>query len=210
MKNVVIVAIAMLLVGCVIGGGVVWQYRQMEVDDAFQSGMAYQQSIGVTAVTSPAAVTLEGPSDFDQSSVVDSDGGVDTESAVSGTIYINNTEETGGRTAEDVYLTLWNPVTDKEGLHDNLETEYTDIYITIQGVTSRLYTEGEYIGQDSSTPGIYIGDLLPKDAVELTIYVNLEVSVAGTFQDGETASCYLYLYQPSANYCDVMSFTIST
>jgi len=212
MKNIALVAIAMLLIGAVVGAGVTWQYRQSEVDSAFQAGMAYQQSISpATTTTTPASLTIEiNDTDFDQTSVVAADGGVDTESPVSATLYINNTEDSDGRTAANVYLTLWNPVTDKEGLHDNLETDYTDIYVTVQGVTSRLYTDGEYIGKDTSTPGIKIGDLSPKDSVELTIYVNLEECVAGTFQDGETATCYLYLYQPSANYCDVLTFTIST
>ena len=209
MKNIYVVAVAMIMLGTAIGAGVVWQYRQGEVDGAFQSGVAYQQGLGTT-FTTPASITLEGPSTFDQEDEVATDGGVDTEAADSGTLYINNTEESGGRTASNVYLTLWNPVTDNDGLHENLETDYTDIYVTVQGVTSRLYTDGEYIGKDTLTPGIKIGDLSPKDAVEFTVYVNLEDSVAGTFQDGETATCYFYLYQPSANYCDVLSYTITT
>lgn len=209
MKNIALVAVAMLLVGAVVGAGVVWQYRQGEIDSAFNSGVAYQQGLGTTA-TSPASITLAGVTTFDQEDEVAADGGVDTEAADSETLFINSTEESGGRTASGCYLTLWNPVTDTEGLHDNLETDYTDIYVTVQGVTSRLYTDGTYIGKDTSTPGISIGDLSPKDAVELTIYANLEASVAGTFQDGETATCYLYLYQPSANYCDVLSYTITT
>jgi len=209
MKNIAIVAIAMLLVGTAIGAGVIWQYRQGEIDSSFQSGVSYQQGIAPTSTT-PASITLAGVVTFDQEDEVAADGGVDTEAADSETLYINNTEVSGGRTASGVYLTLWNPVTDTEGLHDNLETDYTDIYVTVQGVTSRLYTDGTYIGKDTATPGIKIGDLSPKDAVELTIYVNLEASVAGTFQDGETATNYLYVYQPSANYCDVLDFTITS
>lgn len=209
MKNIAIVAVAMLLIGAVVGAGVAWQYRQTEVDDAFQSGVSYQQGLGTTYST-PASITLGGVSTFDQEDEVTADGGVDTEAADSETLYVNNTEESGGRTASNVYLTLWNPVTDTDGLHDNLETDYTDVYVTIQGKTSRLYIDGDYIGKDTTTPGILIGSLSPKDAVEITVYVNLEDSVAGTFQDGETASCHLYVYQPSANYCDVLSFTITT
>jgi len=209
MKNIAIVAVAMLLVGTAVGAGVIWQYRQGEIDDAFQNGVTYQQGLGTTSTT-PASITLAGVVTFDQEDEVAADGGVDTEAADSETLFINSTEISGGRTASDVYLTLWNPVTDTEGLHDNLETDYTDIYVTVQGVTSRLYTDGTYIGKDTSAPGIKIGDLSPKDAVELTIYVNLEESVAGTFQDGETATCYLYVYQPSANYCNVLDFTITS
>ena len=209
MKNIYVVATAMLFIGVAVGAGVIWQYRQGEVDSAFQNGVAYQQGIGTTSTT-PAAITLEGPSTFDQEDEVDADGGVDTEAVTSGTIYINNTEESGGRLASNVYLTLWNPVTDTDGLHENLETDYTDIYVTVQGITSRLFTDGEYIGKDTASPGISIGDLSPKDTAEFTVYVNLEKSVAGTFQDGETATCYLYVYQPDSNYCDVLSYTITT
>ena len=209
MKNIAIVAVAMLLIGAIVGAGITWQYRQAEVDAGFQTGVSYQQGLGTTYST-PAAITLAGVTTFDQEDEVTADGGVDTEAADSETLYVNSSEESGGRTASNVYLTLWNPVTDTEGLHDNLETDYTDIYVTIQGRTSRLYTDGEYIGKDTLTPGILIGSLSPKDAVEITVYANLEASVAGTFQDGETAACYLYVYQPAANYCNVLDFTITT
>jgi hypothetical protein len=210
MKNVTIVAVAMLLIGAVVGAGVAWQYRQGEVDEAFSAGMAYYSGIA-PSTTTPASMSFAlNTSTFNMTAVVDADGGVTTESAVTRTITITNSEESGGRTASNLYLTLWNPVTDRDGLHDNLETSYTDVYVTIGGVTRRLYTEGEYIGKDTSTPGISVGSLGPKDSMTITFVVDLEECVAGTFQDSESVTNSLYLYQPNAQYCDVLTFTIST
>ncbi len=64
MKNIAIVAIAMLLVGTAIGAGVIWQYRQGEIDSSFQSGVSYQQGIAPTSTT-PASITLAGVVTFD-------------------------------------------------------------------------------------------------------------------------------------------------
>lgn len=210
MKNIVIVGIAMLLIGAIAGAGIAWEYRQSEIDDAFQEGISYQQSVGEVAAGTPASVTLEGISTFDQEDEVTADGGVDSASADSGTLYVNNTEDTDGRNAENTYLTLWNPVTGSEGLHDNLETDYTEIYVQIQGKTTYIYSDGEYIGENSNSPGVSLGTLSPKERIEITVYVKLDESVAGTFQDAESTTNYLYLYQPNADYCDVISFTITT
>jgi len=204
MKQIAIIAVAMLLVGAVVGAAGAWQWRQGEVDDAFNDGMAYQSSLEDEAVSSVASLHVEmSDTSIDHSSTVASDGSVSTTTANSVTLYINNTDET--RDAEDLKITLYNPVTDTEGLHDNLETSDTDIYLTTSaGVTSRLFRNGDY------TDGIEIPDLEPESTIEITVYFELEDAVAGTFQDGQTYDCSLYVYQSSAGYSDVVDYTIST
>lgn len=191
-----------LLIGAIFAAGGVYYYMDIQVNEAFQEGMQYQQSLTPTAVT-PASVSMSLTSGtFNHSATVDSDGGVDTETDVTDTLTISNDDET--RTANDCVLLLYNPVTGTDGLPDNLETSATEVSVTIQGVTKKLFHDGDY------TSGAVIGDLAPGDEASYTITFTLEEAVDGTFQDGQTYDCNLYLYQPDANYAIPVSFTVST
>jgi len=194
------IALAFCLVGVLVGVGAGYWYRQYEVDQAFASGMAYQASVTPTAVT-PASLLCT----FDDGAEVldiDADGGVDVEDTDTDTLTIENTDEE--RDADDLTLMLYNPVTDKEGLHDNLETDALEISVTIGGITSMLYHDGAY------TDGVVIGDLTAGGQIAITITWTAEVCVAGTFQDAQTYNCGIYVYQPDANYVDTVAFTLAT
>lgn len=204
MKDVMKIGIVMLAIGALIGGGIAWQYQQTQVDDAFQEGMSYQESLEAEAVANVASMkTSLNSTTVDHSSTVDSDGSVDTTTTVTKTLYLNNTDE--NRDATGLKIALYNPVTDTEGLHDNLETSSTDIYVTTSsGVTARLFRDGDY------TSGVEIPDLEPESTLEMTITFELESAVAGTFQDGQSYDCSLYVIQTNANYADVVDFTLTT
>ncbi|GAI13204.1 unnamed protein product, partial [marine sediment metagenome] len=122
MKKVWAIGIAFLLVGVLVGFGSGFWYRQGDVDTSFASGMAYQESITPVAIT-PASLLCT----LNQSSIVDlrtpilSGGNVTTEGSDILELEIENTDEE--RTATDLTIRLTNPVTDKEGLHDNLEVD---------------------------------------------------------------------------------------
>ena len=192
-----------LVVGLVIGFAGGYYYMQSEVEEAYQSGYIAGQSVAPTYET-PASLSIAFSSGtFDHTSTVASDGSVSTETDKTDTLTIENTDES--KTASDVRILLYNPVTGKEGLHDNLETDATEVTITIGGVTYSLYHDGEYV-----TDGVPIGDLPAGSSVTATVTFTLEKAVAGTFQDGQTYTCYLYVYQPNANYADVVSFTVTT
>ncbi|RLG44458.1 MAG: hypothetical protein DRP18_04865 [Candidatus Aenigmatarchaeota archaeon] len=192
-----------LVVGLVIGFAGGYYYMQEKVDEAYQAGYVAGQSVAPTYET-PASLSIAFSSGtFDHSSTVASDGSVSTETDKTDTLTIENTDES--KTASDVRILLYNPVTGKEGLHDNLETDATEVTITIGGVTYSLYHDGEYV-----TDGVPIGDLPAGSSVTATVTFTLEKAVAGTFQDGQTYTCYLYVYQPNANYADVVSFTVTT
>jgi len=192
-----------LVVGVVIGFAGGYYYIQEKVDEAYQAGYVAGQSVAPTYET-PASLSIAFSSGtFDHSSTVASDGSVSTETDKTDTLTIENTDES--KTASDVRILLYNPVTGKEGLHDNLETDATEVTITIGGVTYSLYHDGEYV-----TDGVPIGDLPAGSSVTATVTFTLEKAVAGTFQDGQTYTCYLYVYQPNANYADVVSFTVTT
>jgi len=194
-----LVSVVMLAIG--FAGG--YYYMQSEVEEAYQSGYIAGQSVAPTYET-PASLSIAFSSGtFDHTSTVASDGSVSAETDKTDTLTIENTDES--KTASDVRILLYNPVTGKEGLHDNLETDATEVTITIGGVTYSLYHDGEYV-----TDGVPIGDLPAGSSVTATVTFTLEKAVAGTFQDGQTYTCYLYVYQPNANYADVVSFTVTT
>lgn len=200
MKKIWAIAAAFCLVGVLIGFGSGFFYRQGEVDEAFTDGMTYQAAITPVAIT-PASLLCN----FSDPAVVlsiDDDGGVDDESTDSTTLTIENTDEE--RDATDLTIMLYNPVTDTEGLHDNLETDAMEVSITIGGVTSKLYHDGDYTG------GIEIGTLYAGGEIAITVTWTAETCVAGTFQDAQTYSCGLYVYQPDANYVDTVAFTLAT
>lgn len=200
MKKIWPIVIAFSLVFVLIGFGVGFWYRQGEVDDAFTEGMTYQASITPAAVT-PASL-LCSFADGAETLAIDADGGVDVEDTDTDTLTIENTDEE--RDATDLILMLYNPVTDKEGLHDNLETDALEVSITIGGVTSVLYHDGAY------TDGVEVGDLNAGGQIAITVTWTAEVCVAGTFQDAQTYNCGLYVYQPDANYVDTVAFTLAT
>jgi len=191
-----------IMIGAIVGFAGGYWYMEAKVDEAYQAGIAYGQTLAPTPEV-PASLSLSlATGTFDHSATVASDGSVSTETSKTGTLTIENTDES--RTAEGVKILLYNPITGKEGLHDNLETDATEVSVTIGGITAKLYHNGEY------TDGIEIGDIPAGGEVQVTVTFTLEQAVAGTFQDGQTYTCYLYVYQPNANYCDVVSFTVTT
>ena len=113
-------------------------------------------------------------------------------------LIIENTDDE--RVAESpLVLTLVNPVTLKEGLHKDLQTNYTEISITIDGVQKELYHNGNY------TDGVLIDAMAVGDLTNVTMTVTLDIA---SFQDGQSYTCYLYLYQSKAEYADKVEFTV--
>lgn len=203
-SNVFALSVAFLLIGSVIGIAGTYYWTQTEVDSAFSRGMAYQQSIDVS--NPPASITATlGIGTFVHTATVVADGSVAVETDVTDTLTIENTDE--ARDAEEpTYITLYNPITDRYGLHDNLETDSTEFSITVGGATYKLYHDGAYI-----TPGYEIpGGMSPGGEVAVTVTFTLETAVAGTFQDGQSYTNYMYVYQKDASYADVISFIVTT
>ena len=198
-----VLAVVFIVLGAALGAGAMYVYSETETKpDAYAAGIAAQKLVA-PAVETPASVTLTLTSGtFAHAANVLADGSVAVEADVTDTLTIENTDES--RDAKTPKLMLVNPVTSKEGLHDNLETDATEISITIGGVEKMLYHDGDY------TSGVALDTLEAGDKATITVTITFEVAVAGTFQDGQTYTCYMYLYQPSADYCDVVSFTVTT
>ncbi|MFW6122132.1 MAG: hypothetical protein ACOC80_14720 [Petrotogales bacterium] len=201
MKKLAIFVVA-LVIGAVFGVAGTYYYTESQVKQAFEDGMSYQEQLTPSAVT-PASVSMSfDTSSFNLSSAVDSDGAVTTETSTNNTLTITNDDET--RTAKNTKIMLTNPVTGTDGLHDNLETDSTEISVTIGGVTSKLYRDDDY------TSGVELGYLASGDEIEVTVKVTFETAVDGTFQDAQEYDCNLYFYQPNATYAIPISFTVST
>lgn len=195
------VAIAFLLLGAAIGAGATWYWEEQKVAEQFAAGVAYQLEIApVTEAAASITMSMHNSS-FVHTATVCAAGAVATETAVTDFLVVENTHET--RTAKATKLTLKNPYTGTEGLHDDLQTDYTEISITVQGKTEPLYHNGEF-------KDVVIGDLSAGAYVNLTVTFTLEVAVAGTFQDAQTYTNYIYLVQPSAEDTDQDSFTVTT
>ena len=200
-NNVIILGV---IVGILIGFAGGYYYAEEKVgSERYNEGYMAGQAVA-PSYTTPASLTLSLASGtFNHTATVASDGSVATDTDVTDTLTVSNDDESN--TASGLKILLYNPVTGKEGLHDNLETDSTEVTITIGGVTYALYHNGEYV-----TDGVPIGDLPAGSEITATVTFTLEQAVAGTFQDGQTYTCHLYVYQPSSNYADVISFTVTT
>ena len=203
-SNVFVLAVAFLLIGSVIGIAGTFYWTQTEVESAFSRGMAYQSNVAVSNPPASVTATLTSGT-FAHAGTVGADGSVNAETVVNDTLTIENTDE--ARSAEEpTYITLYNPITDKYGLHDNLETDSTEVGITVGGASTKLYHDGAYI-----IPGYEIsGGMAPGGEIAVTIAITLETAVAGTFQDGQSYTNYMYVYQMDASYADVISFIVTT
>jgi hypothetical protein len=203
-SNVFVLAVAVLLIGSVIGIAGTYYWTQTEVDTAFSRGMAYQQTIDVAKPPASVTATLTSGT-FVHTATIAADGSAAAEVDVTDTLTIENTDE--ARSAEEpTYITLYNPITDRYGLHDNLETDSTEFSITVGGATYKLYHDGAYI-----VPGYEIpGGMSPGGEIAVTLTFTVETAVAGTFQDGQSYTNYMYIYQKDASYADVVSFIVTT
>jgi hypothetical protein len=203
MKNILGVAVLMVIVGGIVGYGIGMYNVQTATQSAYSQGMAYQASVTPTVAGVPASLDVSWDDDeFDHSATVDADGAVPAEVDVFNTITIENTDET--KTATGVYLMLWSPVSQKEGLDDELEVAETYVFVEIGGLSKAIYNDEEYGN------GYLIGDLAPGDKIEIEVHITLEEADEDTYVDGETYDCSMYVYQPNVPYVDPVDFTVLT
>lgn len=197
----IVIAVA-IIVSIVAAAGTWWYMGTTQYDSGYAAGVAV--GIARARVDIPASLTVSlAAASFAHTATVASDGSVATEVTVWDVLSIENTDDT--RTAGDVRIVLYNPVTDKEGLNDNLETDSTEFAVALAGGTFKIFDAGDYI-----TNGYALGDIAPGGSWDINVSLTLEVAAAGTFQDGQSYTCYLYVYQAEASYSDVVSFTVTT
>lgn len=192
-----------VLVTALLVGSISYLYADWAgYNEGFRKGSA---AVVPVAVIDEASISVSlNSTTFDHTSTVASDGSVATQTSVSLTFYINNTDDE--LTAYDISVRLKNPKTDTEGLHDNLETDSTEFGVTEGGTTTKLFHDGDYVED-----GWSYGDLGIGGALSITVTFTLETAVAGTFQDAQTYSDQaLYVYQAKANSVDKATFSVTT
>jgi hypothetical protein len=198
--------IVTLAIGALLGFGAGYYYMQTAQETAFAEGMAYQQSIIPASVPTYATATeldFSAIADFDHSATVDGDGNVAAETDKTQTLTITNDDE---QKADNLWIMLYDPLTDEKGLDDDFDDAIDDIIVTIDfgGVNGIiLLKDGEY------TTGYELGDL-PEGA-------NFDVDITVTFleHDGEdfpvgTEECNIYIYEPGANNVEEIEFAVLT
>lgn len=193
MKKVWAIAGVFILVGVLVGYGAgTWQMQEAKTE-AYDEGVSYQQSITpqsrVTTTINEAEMEL----------AWGDDGDFVVPAEESETLTITNDDD--DETAEDLYLMLYDPTDDTEGLDNDLEeTEFT-ISVKVGGKTTNLFYDEEY------RDGYLIGDLGPGETFEFDEFtVSLE---ADHDIDADTYECELFLYQPDAGYVDDFDFTVT-
>lgn len=196
--------LVLVAVICAIGGAAgAYYYTQGNYGTGFSAGMAYQQSMDVSNVPASLSCSLASATFSDFSSNVLADGSVATEIPLYTNLTITNSDD--ARTAGDVRVTLYNAVTSTEGLDNDLEDTKTEYALTSGGGTYKLYNEGKYV-----TAGYTIGDIPAGGEWTLMQTMTLAVASAGTYEDAQSYTCHIYVYQADADYSDVVDFTVAT
>ena len=148
-----------------------------------------------------ANLKLSEVSDINHSLTVNLSGGVQLESSKSSLAIIENEDNL---TAKNMYITLYNPLTEEEGIDQPIEKNELEISIDIGSISKKLFYNGKYA---DFTDCYFIQNLATGDKFTGEITVNLNEADSGTFQKG-VYPCNIYLYQEKADYVDVIPFKI--
>lgn len=204
MKTATGTLVVALAIGALLGFGGGYYYMQPQVEDAYAEGMAYQAAIEPAAVTvTPASLEIEFDNDaFDHSGTVDADGNVAADVSITNTLTIENDGETDSR---QVYVTLHNPITNRYGLHEDLEYDDTRVTLAVGGLSQLpLYRNGEYA--DAYQLGVIPAGALASLDITVTLLENDDEN----YPDGKNLKCYVYVWQPASNWVDTIEFTVNT
>ena len=196
----IVYTVAMILIFTYVGynGG----YENGD-SDGFTRGLKIGIIAGSVPWVAPSSIGYALDTTFVHNDTVSVNGSVPTEVSLTEYLLIENTDDEHVAVSP-LILSLVNPVTFGEGLHEDLQTNYTKIIITLNGVQKVLYQDGDY------TDGVLIGAIEVGDLTNMTMTVTLETAVAGTFQDGQSYTNYLFLYQSRAEYSDRITFMVNT
>ncbi len=153
-----------------------------------------------------AELTFSEIEDIDLSAYVnDATGEVVNDASASSILTITNNDTEN--IAENIYISLYNPFSDEEGLDDELENE--DLVVSVEGGT--LSTKLFYRGKYTNWRNCYkIEKLSPGDSYTLDLAVLLKEG--GIFNQGTYDNCTLYIYQEKSPFkagsIDEIPFTI--
>ena len=143
--------------------------------------------------------------DIDLSTYVnDTTGEVEAGATVRSSFVISNNDSLN--TARSIYITLYNPFSDVEGLVDEIEVEDLMVDLDVGAMSNKLFYNGEYTSWENC---YNMEKLAPGDLITLGITVTLREDAI--FNKG-SYQCKLYMYQEKsldkAEYVDEIPFTI--
>lgn len=199
-----VVAVAMLIIGGVIGA-VAWkEYGQEEPTTQFVS----DEDEGVTRVAT-LDYTIDDSSFANFSSEVDVNGSVsaDADKTANITIYNNDTDDSAPLT-----MHLVNSINGREGLPTAIQLDDVTVSVAVQTNTfTKTYNLFGGSGQegDFRANGVDLGVVESNAHGDLEITVTVESCDDNTFNDGETYNCELYFMQGSTSY-DEVEWTFTT
>lgn len=204
MKMAATLIVGALLIGVALGAvGAYWYFAPEEVVPPTYVPTERERAVDISASLNTTT--------FNFTTDVDANGSVGTAATIDKTLTITNNDE---KTARDLMIALYNPVTEREGLSDYLEVEAFEAYIVGTTVSNAIYYGAGYIEDTTTSPityGYNIGNLAPGGTATITFRITLDTCVDGTFQDGQTYSAQrLYVYQPHGDYCNTVSFSVLT
>lgn len=195
--------LAVITITAIVAAAGTWMFTQSEYGEGYSAGIAYQQGLDDTNAPASLSTSIASSTFADFASTVAADGSVATALNQNTNLTIENTDDE--RTASNVEVLLYNPVTNKQGFHDDLEVDTTEYAVKSGGGTFKLFNDGEYI-----TSGFEIGDIGPGGEWILHQIMTLNTASAGTYENGQSYTCHIYVYQSDADYADVVDFTVAT
>ena len=129
---------------------------------------------------------------YDHTTTVDSNGGVTNNVSISHKLKIKNNDNINP--AKDVYILLKSPVSNQQGLSNNLEKNQFTVTLKTADATKTLYINEGY------TNGFSIGDLEPGADFTADLTVSFKTAEDGTFVDNQNYNSTLYIHQDGADY----------
>jgi hypothetical protein len=190
-----------LAIGALLGFGVGYVYYQDVAAQAWEDGVAYQQSITPqTYYTQAISLEWEWDNDeFDHSATIDAAGNVAADVTITRTLTIENDDDASAQ----VWVLMYDPLKNDNGLDSDLETDNTYVYLKVGAVNKLpLYKDGDY------TDGVELGTIPAGAEVEFDLSFSLLENDDEEYKDGKTYTCYIYLWQPNANNVDKVAFTV--
>jgi hypothetical protein len=192
-----------LAIGALLGFGVGYIYYQDVAAQAWEEGVAYQQSIAPQEYYTDAIdLEFEWDSDtFDHTATVDAAGNVAADVTVTNTLTITNDDDASAQ----IWVLLYDPLNDDEGIDEDLQLDETYAYAKVGAINKlALFEEGEF------TDGVEVGTVPAGAEVEIDLSFALLEHDDEDYKDGESYDCVLYVWQPNANNVDEVDFTVTT
>jgi len=202
-KSMAPLIIAVAVVAAVLGAVGAYSLTQGDYQRGIEAGKLAQKNLQDSNVPASLTCSLASSTFADFGTAVAADGSVSTETNTYTNLTITNSDT--ARDAGGVQVSLYNRATDTEGLDNDLEDDKTEYTVTSGGGSYKLYNDGAYVQY-----GLDIGDIPPGGEWVLPQIMTLEVASAGTYEDGQSYTCHVYIYQEAADYANVVDFTVAT